>query len=78
VVLKLGADGARWSSADDPTGHRVAACACPGGVVDSTGAGDAFAAGYLAATLCGSGVPEALAAGCRLGARVVGRVGARP
>jgi sugar/nucleoside kinase (ribokinase family) len=78
VVLKLGADGARWSSADDPTGHRVAACVCAGGVVDSTGAGDAFAAGYLATTLSGSGVPEALAAGCALAARVAARVGARP
>jgi sugar/nucleoside kinase (ribokinase family) len=78
VVLKLGADGARWSSADDPAGHHVAACPCPGGVVDSTGAGDAFAAGYLAATLSGSPVPAALAAGCALAARVAARVGARP
>jgi ribokinase len=78
VVLKLGADGARWSSADDPKGHHVAAGPCPGGVVDSTGAGDAFAAGYLAATLSGVGVPDALAAGCALAARVAGRVGARP
>jgi sugar/nucleoside kinase (ribokinase family) len=78
VVLKLGAAGARWSAADDPAGHRVPQCPCPDGVVDSTGAGDAFAAGYLAATFGGAGVPEALAAGCALAARVVSRVGARP
>lgn len=78
VVLKLGPDGARWSSADDPLGHRVDARPCPDGVVDSTGAGDAFAAGYLAARLRGAAVPGALAAGCALGARVAGRVGARP
>jgi sugar/nucleoside kinase (ribokinase family) len=78
VVLKLGPLGARWSSADDPAGHRVPQCPCLDGVVDSTGAGDAFAAGYLAAALRGRPVPEALAAGCALAARVVARVGARP
>ncbi|WP_245985195.1 carbohydrate kinase family protein [Streptomyces tateyamensis] len=46
--------------------------------VDTTGAGDAFAGGYLAALLAGAEVREALAAGCRSGARAVTRVGARP
>jgi sugar/nucleoside kinase (ribokinase family) len=56
----------------------VPACPSPDGVVDTTGCGDAFAAGYLAATLSGASVPDALTASCALAARVVGRVGARP
>lgn len=78
VVLKLGADGARWSGADDPSGHRVAACLPRFGVVDTTGAGDAFAAAYLSAVVAGRTVEEALGAGCTLASRVVTRVGTRP
>ncbi|HEX2314293.1 MAG TPA: PfkB family carbohydrate kinase, partial [Thermomonospora sp.] len=47
-------------------------------VVDSTGAGDAFAAGFLAAVLQGADEPSALAAACRAGALAVTRVGGRP
>ena len=47
-------------------------------VVDSTGAGDAFAAGVLAALLDGADVPAALARGADLAARAIGQVGARP
>ncbi|MGH4027508.1 carbohydrate kinase family protein [Actinomycetota bacterium Odt1-20B] len=45
---------------------------------DSTGAGDAFTGGYLAARLGGAGVREAVGVGCAAGGFVVGRVGARP
>lgn len=49
-----------------------------GDVVDTTGAGDAFAAGYLTARLGGAGVAAALRAGCQSGAACVTLVGGRP
>jgi sugar/nucleoside kinase (ribokinase family) len=71
-VVKRGADGAEWTD-----GHRRAAApALTTGVVDTTGAGDAFAAGFLSAW---PGPPEAaLALGARLAAEAVARPGARP
>ena len=47
-------------------------------MVDSTGAGDAFAAGLLAARMDGAEPDEALAAGARLAARAVAQPGGRP
>jgi ribokinase len=70
MVVKLGAAGARWGDVE------VAAEPVP--VVDTTGAGDAFAAGFLTARLQGAGRREALAQGCRVAARAVAQVGARP
>jgi ribokinase len=52
--------------------------ATPVGVLDSTGAGDAFAAGLLAALRHGAAPVEALAEGNRLGALAVGQLGGRP
>jgi ribokinase len=74
VVVKLGARGARWT--DGKTTVEVPAA--PAEVVDTTGAGDAFAGGLLAARLAGAGPREALEAGCRTAALAVARVGARP
>jgi len=73
-VVTLGAHGALWSD-----GERVLrGPAAPADAVDTTGAGDAFAAGLLAARAGGAAPAEQLAAGCALAARAVGVRGARP
>ncbi len=75
VVVTLGADGALWTDGRET----VRADAVPvEAAVDSTGAGDAFAAGLLAARLDGAAPAEALAAGARLAAEAVRRPGGRP
>jgi sugar/nucleoside kinase (ribokinase family) len=75
VVVTVGAEGALWTDG----GELVRAAAEPvEAVEDSTGAGDAFAAGFLSARRAGKSTPEALAAGCSLAARAVTTVGARP
>ena len=71
AVVKRGAAGVVWSAGAEP----VAVPAVPTQVVDTTGAGDAFAAGFLAAGGAGA---DALRAGVALAARAVAQVGARP
>lgn len=75
VAVSLGAEGALWASGDVLV-HRPAH---PADVVDTTGAGDAFAAGLLAAWLAASEVDPAAAldAGLARAAEVVRRPGAR-
>jgi sugar/nucleoside kinase (ribokinase family) len=74
VVVTLGAEGALWSD-----GERVLrAPALAAERVDTTGAGDAFAAGLLAARAEGAEPLEQLTAGCALAARAVCVAGARP
>ena len=75
VVLKLGAGGALYASAD---GERVRLPAIPVRVVDTTGAGDALSAGFLAGRLSGAPPDRALQQGLELAARDVEQVGARP
>jgi sugar/nucleoside kinase (ribokinase family) len=75
VVVTLGAEGALWTD-----GRQVVRVDAPRveAVVDTTGAGDAFAAGWLVARRRGADPRAALTAACALGARAVARAGARP
>jgi sugar/nucleoside kinase (ribokinase family) len=74
VAVTLGADGALWCAGGDVL-HRPA---LPVDVVDTTGAGDAFAAGALSVWVeRPDDAAGALAAGLALAAEVVGRPGAR-
>jgi sugar/nucleoside kinase (ribokinase family) len=77
VVMKLGADGALFYANGRPEPFRVPASPIER-IVDGTGAGDAFCAGFLPAWLDKKPPGEALASGCRLAARALGLVGARP
>jgi len=73
TVVKQGADGGevRWS------GQTARQQAYDVEVVDTTGAGDAFAAGFLAARLDGASHRKALAVANACGALAVRTVGAR-
>ena len=75
VVVTLGEQGALWTD-----GRQL--CRTPASfaahVADTTGAGDAFAAGLIAARLEGAEPRAALIAACRLAARAVATPGARP
>jgi sugar/nucleoside kinase (ribokinase family) len=73
VVLKLGAAGVLYAG-----GERARLPAEPGRVADTTGAGDALCAGFLAAWLSGASPAAALRCGVEVAARVVARLGARP
>jgi sugar/nucleoside kinase (ribokinase family) len=75
VVVTLGAGGALWT--DGTALARVDAPVVEE-IVDTTGAGDAFAAGWLAARRSGATPEAALTAACALGARAVSHAGARP
>ncbi|GIG86787.1 ribokinase [Plantactinospora endophytica] len=75
VVVKGGAAGAVWAG---PDGEVVSAPARRVPVRDVTGAGDAFAAGLLAAWTAGAAPAEALDRAAELGAAAVGILGARP
>ncbi|MFJ6199039.1 carbohydrate kinase family protein [Micromonospora sp. NPDC092111] len=75
AVVKLGAAGAVWAG----SGGAVCRAAAPAvRVVDSTGAGDAFAAGLVAEWVDGAQPVAALRRGGELGAAAVAVVGARP
>jgi sugar/nucleoside kinase (ribokinase family) len=75
VALKLGASGAMVASRD---GQKVKLGPRDGVVVDSTGAGDAFCAGFLASWMRGGDLEACALAAVSAAARAVGQVGARP
>jgi sugar/nucleoside kinase (ribokinase family) len=77
VVMKLGTDGAMFCANGRPNPVRVPVVPLER-IVDRTGAGDAFCAGFLPAWLDKKPPGEALASGARLAARALGLVGARP
>jgi len=75
VVIKLGAAGAAIGNAD---GLRLSRPAPKVDVIDTTGAGDAFAAGFLSAELRGEALETALAAGIKAGSAAVTQIGGQP
>lgn len=76
VVVTLGDQGALYL-ANGGTPVRVPPTPVDR-VVEETGAGDAFRAGFLTTWLDKKPPAEALEGGCRLAARALGRIGGRP
>ncbi len=72
AIVKLGAEGCHLES--ETISKRFAPP--PTAVVDSTGAGDAFAAGLIAALLRGHGLEAAVAAANAAGAKITASLGA--
>ncbi|MBB1246848.1 ribokinase [Streptomyces durbertensis] len=75
VVITLGGRGALVAEADGESAHVPAV---PVRAVDTTGAGDAFAAALAWRLGAGDPLPAAAAAACRVGALAVTREGAQP
>lgn len=75
VALKLGPAGALVAAAD---GRRIQLDALPTNIVDSTGAGDAFCAGFLTSWAHGAELESCALDAVTTAARAVGQVGARP
>ena len=75
VALKLGSAGALVAAAD---GRRVPVAAQPAQVVDSTGAGDAFCAGFITPWVRGGGLEECALEAVTTATRAIGQVGGRP
>lgn len=73
-VVKLGAEGALWAD----RGVATTVPAAPAHVADTTGAGDAFAAGFLAARLGGIEPLLAIRLAHSYAARAIGQLGGRP
>jgi sugar/nucleoside kinase (ribokinase family) len=71
TVIKLGSRGSRWISSDRTVEERARSLS----PVDTTGAGDAFNAGFLAGLLRGRPVRRALRLGNAVGARSTRAIG---
>ena len=74
VALKLGSDGVLVGEG----GQVELIPAVASSVVDPTGAGDAFCAGFLTSWLDGNSAVDSAAAGSQLAARAVATEGGRP
>jgi ribokinase len=74
AIVKCGAEAAVWSDGTDAIEVAVVESV----TIDSTGAGDAFAAGVLAARVAGADVHTALSAGHALAVQAITHVGGRP
>jgi sugar/nucleoside kinase (ribokinase family) len=72
VVIKLGAQGARGWTADGQSAQSRSFAVTP---IDTVGAGDGFAAGYLAALLAGGNLQARVDQGAAVGAPVTTRRG---
>lgn len=77
VVIKMNADGALWYTNGRPDPVHVPAEPVDR-IIDGTGAGDAFCAGFLPSWLEGKPPAESLTAGCHLAAKAIAHLGARP
>lgn len=75
VIIKRGARGA---AIGDAKGLRFELPAPVVEVIDTTGAGDAFAAGFLSAELSGAAEEDCLARGIAAGSEAVRHVGGQP
>ena len=72
VVIKLGAEGAQAWTIDGQTARSRVFAVAP---IDTVGAGDGFAAGYLAAFLSGGSLQERVDQGAAVGALATTRPG---
>jgi sugar/nucleoside kinase (ribokinase family) len=75
VVIKRGVAGA---AIGNRSGVQLSMPAPHSDVVDTTGAGDAFAAAFLAAELSGKPIEDCLKAGIGAGAEAVTKIGGQP
>jgi sugar/nucleoside kinase (ribokinase family) len=75
VVIKLGAAGA---AAGDASGVKLRVPAPAVNVVDTTGAGDAFAAAFISAELAGADIEACLKRGVEAGSAAVTKIGGQP
>lgn len=71
-------DGEQGSFVTDPQGKIYHAPVSEAAIVERTGAGDAYATGFIAALLSGRDVTEAMQWGSLNAASVIGKVGAQP
>lgn len=75
IIVKRGAKGSLFRRRGE---RPVYAQGVKAEVVDTTGAGDAFLAGFIAAWRQGGEIIDCLAAGNRLGAVAIAKIGGRP